>query len=161
MEVWCSWPGAFVNTKIDVTIRSPFAGRYAGADRVPAVAANLGAYDKHRRYGPEVWTLNFESRGRLGEQGVALLQHLAAEAACWSASAQRRLASTWRNRLERVLIQSQAEGLLLCLGARLESINALAKMGSARRTAEVRRDVDADTSTASAALPPPLVQSGG
>ena len=133
MDVWCSWPGALCNTKIDVTVRSPHPGRYKKAATTPAAAADAGARDKERRYGPEVWVLNFEPRGRLGSHGLATLQHLAAEANCWSATAQRRLASFWRTRLERVLLQSQAESLLLCLGAQLSCINRSAKMGAARR----------------------------
>ena len=90
MDVWVSWPGSFSNCKVDVTVRSPFAGRYKHAASRPAVAADAGAGDKERRYGPEVWVLNFESRGRLGSQGMELLQHLAAESHCWSASGLRR-----------------------------------------------------------------------
>ena len=135
MDIWCSWPGALANTKVDVTIRSPFARRYKHTSSVPSVAADAGARDKERRYGTEVWTLNYESRGRLGAQGIELLQHLACEANCWSQCMQKRLTSTWRSRLERVLLQGQAEGLLLCLGARLECINGVARMGRAGQIA--------------------------
>ena len=113
----------------------PFAERYQQTDKKLGVAADAAAGDKERRYGAEVWVLNFESRGRLGTQGIALLQHLAAEANCWSAIAQRRLASFWRTRLERALVHSQAESMLLCLGAQLECINTHARMGAAKSAA--------------------------
>ena len=100
------------------------------------MAADAGAADKRRRYGPEVWALNFETRGRLGADGIALLKHLASEASCWSVGVQKRLARMWRAKLERALIHAQAEGLLLCMGANLECINREAKMGQARRIAE-------------------------
>ena len=54
MDVWCSWPGAFNNCKADVTVRSPFAGRYQQADKKPGVAADVAAGDEERRYGAEV-----------------------------------------------------------------------------------------------------------
>ena len=100
------------------------------------MAADAGAADKQRRYGPEVWALNFETRGRLGADGLALLNHLASEASCWSVGVQRRMARTWRAKLDRALLHAQAEGLLLCMGSNLECINREAKMGYARRIAE-------------------------
>ena len=136
MDVWCSWPGALTNTKIDVTVRSPFASRHKNTCNKPGIAADAAAGDKHRRYGPEVWTLNFETRGRLGNDGIEVLKHLASEAMCWSPCGQRRLTQFWRTRLERTLIHAQAEGLLLCIGANAACINAVSRMGFAKRTAE-------------------------
>ena len=136
MDLWCSWAGSLSNTKIDVTVRSAFADRYKCTHCKVAVAADAGAADKQRRYGPEVWALNFETRGRLGADGLALLNHLASEASCWSVGVQRRMARTWRAKLERALLHAQAEGLLLCMGSNLECINREAKMGHARRIAE-------------------------
>ena len=156
MDVWCSWPGALTNTKIDVTVRSAFASRYKNTCNKTGVAADIAAADKLRRYGPEVWTLNFESRGRLGKDGIAVLQHLASEAMCWSPCGQHRLAYFWRTRLERTLVQAQAEGLLLCIGAKLECINAVSRMGSAKRTAECgssRRVVEAARTPPSSLAP--------
>ena len=155
MDVWCSWPGALTNTKVDVTVRSVFASRYKNTCSKPGVAADTAAGDKQRRYGPDVWTLNFETRGRLGGDGIALLKHLASEAMCWSPSGQRRLTHFWRTRLERTLVHAQAEGLLLCLGAKLDCINAVSRMGSARRTADgvPSRSVVAATPPSSLAHP--------
>ena len=136
MDVWCSWPGALTNTKIDVTVRSPFASRHKNTCSKPGAAADAGAADKLRRYGTDVWTLNYETRGRLGNDGIALLKHLASEAMCWSPCGQRRLTQFWRARLERTLAHAQAEGLLLCIGAKAECINAVSRMGSAKRTAD-------------------------
>ena len=136
MDVWCSWPGALTNTKIDVTVRSAFACRYKNTCTRPGVAADTAAGDKLRRYGPNVWTLNFETRGRLGDDGIALLKHLACKAMCWSPCGQRRLTHFWRTRLERTLVHAQAEGLLLCIGATAKGINAVSRMGSAKRTAD-------------------------
>ena len=155
MDVWCSWPGALTNTKVDVTVRSVFASRYKNTCSKPGVAADTAARDKQRRYGPDVWTLNFETRGRLGGDGIALLKHLASEAMCWSPSGQRRLTHFWRTRLERTLVHAQAEGLLLCLGAKLDCINAVSRMGSARRTADgvPSRSVVAATPPSSLAHP--------
>ena len=155
MDVWCSWPGALTNTKVDVTVRSVFASRYKNTCSKPGVAADTAASDKQRRYGPDVWTLNFETRGRLGDDGIALLKHLASEAMCWSPSGQRRLTHFWRTRLERTLVHAQAEGLLLCLGAKLDCINAVSRMGSAKRAADgvPSRSVVAATPPSSLAHP--------
>ena len=127
MDLWCSWAGSLSNTKIDVTIRSPFADRYKHTDTKTAVAADSAAADKMRRYGSEVWTLNFEARGRLGSDGIALLKHLASEATCWSVGVQRRLVSTWRAKLERALLHAQAEGLLFAWGRTSSALIAMQK----------------------------------
>ena len=136
MDVWCSWPGALTNIKIEVTVRSAFASRCTNTCKKLGVAADTAAGGKQRRYGPDVWTLNFETRGRLGNDGITLLKHLASEAMCWSPCGQRRLTHFWRTRLGRTLVHAQAEGLLLCIGAKVECINAVSRMGSAKRTAD-------------------------
>ena len=53
-------------------------------------------------------------------------------------------------------MHAQAEGLLLCIGAKLECINAVSRMGSAKRTAECgssRRVVEAARTPPSSLAP--------
>ena len=48
MDLWCAWAGSLSNTKIDVTIRSPFADRYKQTASKIAVAADSAAADKRQ-----------------------------------------------------------------------------------------------------------------
>ena len=119
MDVTAWWPGDAAWYAVDVTIRHPGAARYGAAGRRAGVAAQMAEREKHRRYGPEVIPLAFESGGRLGDEGAAGLEQLAAVAAaseCITTS--RGLVTRWRQRLEAALLFALVDATLLALGGR-------------------------------------------
>ena len=68
--------------RIDVSIRSPFSASFARSNGGHAsawqvgLAAKGGDMDKHSRYRPNVAPLVFETFGRVGDEGLALLRRL-------------------------------------------------------------------------------------
>ena len=81
MDLVTSWPGAGIQERIDVSVRSPFNSSFHKATgwltaAKAGVAAAQGERDKHRRYGASVAPLVFEVFGRLGDEGQALLARL-------------------------------------------------------------------------------------
>ena len=121
LDLVVSFPGAFMQCWIDVSIRCPLAERYGRADQVPGEAAAKAAEEKHERYGPYVLPLAFETYGRLGSAVRRTLEILAAHAgACtkdhWVVQ---RLVPRWSSALERAVTFSTAEVVLLALGARV------------------------------------------
>ena len=111
--IW--WPGRLQQHLVDVTIRCPHAARYAPEED----ATQRAEKEKHRRYGESVWPLAFTTYGRLGQEGLQLLELLAAEArdAAGLYDTQRAVVASWRRDLERSLLFAIADGALQALGA--------------------------------------------
>ena len=111
-------PGTTVTRFIDVTVRCPFAARYASTDGRPAVAASAGENEKRQRYGCAVWPLSFETFGRLGPESVLHLQNIAAD---FVRPGGRKTCMGVYNRLRYILeyqlLFEQADLVLLSLGA--------------------------------------------
>ena len=78
LDLVVSFPGAFMQGWVDVSIRCPHAERYGRADQVPGKAAAKAAEEKHERYGAYVLPLAFETYGRLESAGRLTLEILAA-----------------------------------------------------------------------------------
>ena len=125
MDLCVSWPAAGRRHLIDITVRCPFAERYADADSVPGRASDEGAKDKLRRYGPSVSAFPMESLGRLGTEGHATLRALAQDSVAYG---RWRLGRSpgfnireLRLKLEASLLRLEADALLLALGCRATS----------------------------------------
>ena len=120
LDLVVTFPGSFAQSWVDVSIRCPHAERYAQASSVPGEAAAKAAEEKHDRYGPFVLPLAFESYGRLGTAGRCTLEALAVHAGACAKDrwAVQRLVPRWLASLERAVIFSIAEIVLLALGAR-------------------------------------------
>ena len=130
LDLVVRFPGASVMERIDVAIRSPFAGHFerAGGARATAqkagVAAKAGENDKRRRYGDGVAPFVMEPLGRLGGDGQSLLCRLRRAALDFGRRRPggglpfglnlRRL----RARLEAALLREVADTALLALGCR-------------------------------------------
>ena len=121
LDLVVSFPGAFAQSWVDVSIRCPHAKRYGRADHVPGEAAAKAADEKHERYGPFVLPLAFESYGRLGSAGRRTLEILAAHAGACAKDhwAVQRLVPRWSSALELAVTFSTAEVVLLSLGGRV------------------------------------------
>ena len=121
LDLVVSFPGAFAQSRVDVSIRCPHADRYGRADHVPGEAAAKAADEKHERYGPFVLPLAFGSYGRLGNAGRRTLEILAAHAGACAKDhwAVQRLVPRWSSALERAVTFSTAEVVLLSLGGRV------------------------------------------
>ena len=108
---------------------------------------------KHRRYGAEVVPIAFELWGRLGEEGIAGLERLAAAAcAVPQVVTKRGVVARWRRRLESALLFATSDAVLLALTGSDEehargpplprdgpSAEQLAKASSNRELALARR----------------------
>ena len=110
-------PGTTVTRMIDVTVRCPFASRYASTHARPAVAASAGEHEKGERYGLTVWPLSFESFGRLGPQSILNLHNISGD---FIRPASQRTSMGVYNRLRHILeytlLFEQADLTLVCLG---------------------------------------------
>jgi len=118
------WPGSARVFRIDVTVRSPHAARYAMARQQVAVAAATAAGEKRKRYGETVDVLPVESYGRLGAEGLALVAELAQEARQWGPL---RFgvpvglpARPLRAAIEGAVLRAQADVALLAAGAQVD-----------------------------------------
>lgn len=157
LDLVTRFPGAPWAERIDVTIRSPFSSKFDRANggrataEQPGVAAKEGENDKHHRYGDGVSPLALESFGRMGAEGLALLQRLRRMSLDYG---KRRSGSgrpvglnlrELRARLEAALLREVADVALLSLGCR--STLALgwsaAAHATAARAARQLEDVDA------------------
>ena len=116
MDVVIHFPGSWTNALVDVSIRCPHAERYKNASTEVSIAALAGEREKAERYGQEVQPLIFETYGRLGSRSLTTLQSLADSSAVAGKASTRRLAG-WRKQLERAVVWSAAESVLLSLGA--------------------------------------------
>ena len=82
LDLVVHYPGSSAVERIDVTVFSPFSavhqrGESASSASIrPGAAAKVAEKSKHVRYGPDVAPLAFESFGRLGQEGHALLARL-------------------------------------------------------------------------------------
>ena len=74
LDLVVRYPGAAFAERVDVSVHSPYAACFvrARAQRATThqvgVASREGEADKHRRYGPDVAPLVFETLGRLGRE---------------------------------------------------------------------------------------------
>ena len=118
LDVVYHLPGGPRQRKIDVTIRCPFAQRYADTSTVGGVAAACGVSDKLARYGPSVLCLSFETFGRMSAESMTCLRDMAAdfEHRVTARLPGRRLYDKWRMSLERALYFEMADMVLLSLG---------------------------------------------
>ena len=111
------WPTSLHTTVVDVTVRCPHASRYGGG--VTASPTEAAEDEKHKRYGPRVTPIALSTYGRLGREGRNAFEALAAEAR-WNTddpSNQKCQVAKWRKTLEQSLLHTQADVLLLSLGA--------------------------------------------
>ena len=131
LDVVCWWPGRLHQHLLDITIRCPHAARYNVSEDVTGRAAK----EKHRRYGEQVWPVALTTYGRLGAEGMQILELLAAEARAASCGllTQRFTVAQYRSDLERAVLHATADQCFLALGA-----------GSGSRASAPRR-VQADT----------------
>ena len=123
LDVVISWPGSGIVHRVDVTVRCPYAARYAATSHSrSAVAADKGDEDKRVRYGDEVMPLTFESLGRLSAEGHATLAAISRESILYGKKRIGRRpgvqVKTLRARLEVELLRQQADTLLVSLGSR-------------------------------------------
>ena len=110
------FPTSLHTTVIDVTIRSPHASRYASNTTTTVTTAEA---EKRQRYGSTITPVVYTPYGRLGPRGMQGLEQLAADAR-WhndTFDQQRGLVARWRLALERSLVHSVADTLLLAMGA--------------------------------------------
>ena len=130
LDVTAWWPGTCIWYLIDVTVRYPGASRYCKSADEAGQAARIAEGEKHTRYGESVLPLAFEPLGRLGAEGQAALEKLAAMASCAPLVHTRRgLVAKWRQRLERALLFATADVVMLANSTRPDDI------ASVRRTA--------------------------
>ena len=116
MDVVINFPGIWAPALVDVSMRCPHGARYSNASSRPAAAARDGEVEKGPFYGQEVLPLIFETYGRLGPASVNTLSVLADMAASAGGASTRRLQG-WRRQLERAVVWSAAESVLLAYGA--------------------------------------------
>ena len=147
LDLVVRFPGAPFAERIDISIRSPFSSKFARANGARStateigIAAKEGEADKHRRYGPNVAPLVFETFGRVGTEGLALLRRLRRMALEYGKRRPgggrpmglnlRRL----RARLEATLIRETADIALLAMGCRA---SLAIGWGAARHAAAAR-----------------------
>ena len=117
MDVCTQFPGSCTLWRLDVTVRSTFAG-YANAATQPGVAAAAGVQTKLTRYGESVSAISVEPLGRMAQQSIDTLWQLAKEASYRGRNGSASLLfRRWRLSLERALLWSTAEMALVALGA--------------------------------------------
>ena len=116
VDIAARWPTGLRTTVLDVTIRSPHAARYEGHT---TSTVDLAESEKQRRYGESITPIAYTTYGRLGPRSLQGLEQLAADAR-WhtdSYEQQRGLVARWRLAMEKALIHSVADTMLLALGA--------------------------------------------
>ena len=121
MDLVVAWPGAGAPHWIDVSIRCPFATRYACTRVKVGAAAADGEAEKRARYGRCVEPVVFETAGRIGANGLAVLAGLQRDARLFG---RKRLGGSpglnlraVRAALEAALVRHDADATLLALGA--------------------------------------------
>ena len=110
-DVWAFGARGVSDILVDVTVRNPAADRYRSRGLPePGGAARIAEEEKQKKYPPKagrcVRTMAFETWGRLGEDGEALLTSLEAAAA----ERDRRTGRGSRGRLQRW--RAQLDGVL-------------------------------------------------
>ena len=119
LDVWGFGARWVPDLLADITVRHPAAERYRQkAEEQQGAAAQMAEEDKQARYPPaagrRVRTIAFETWGRLGEEGEAVLTSLAAAASerdRWSGRTGRGRLTQWRARLDAVLQAGVARAL--------------------------------------------------
>ena len=144
MDVVACWPTAATTMWLDVTIRSPWAKRYAKTDLDAEATGRKAVAEKLGRYGEAVWPVPYTTLGRLAAPGVRALAQLAAEAR--DAGKQIR-AKDLRTDLEFEVLRAGAETMLRALGVHFG-------LATGRWRADARSEL---LGRASPPPPPPLL----
>ena len=144
MDIVARWPTSAAAVWLDVTIRSPWAKRYAKTDKDAEATGRKAAAEKLGRYGEAVWPVPFTTLGRLAASGIRALAQLDAEAR--DAGKQIR-ARDLRTDLEFEVLRAGAETMLRALGVHFG-------LATGRWRADARSELLA---RASPPPPPPLL----
>ena len=117
-----AWPGIPRSFCLDVTVRQPAAKRYAkGGGIEPAL--NAAAQEKLKRYGPLVQCIAVGAFGRIAKATQEHLGVLACTAAASGGGAEQasQLLKQWKPYLQKVVIWSQADVIILATGGKVAS----------------------------------------
>ena len=124
MDLTASFP-AGKRWLLDVTVRSAFSEEvYPRSSRVAGLATKEAEKDKATRYKRSAWCLAWETRGRLGREGLQCLAGLAREAAELGrlqegrARPRRLCVPALRMEVEAALAEAQATRVLAALGCK-------------------------------------------